>query len=62
MIRYVAMVVGALLFLWLGYLIAVAWPKMREGEPGASTNVAINAIAFAGVLVFLSYIVVGFQS
>ena len=43
-------------------LIALFAEKMREGEPGASTNVAINAIAFAGVLVFLSYIVVGFQS
>lgn len=62
MIRYVAMAIGAALLLWLGYLIAVALPKVRAGEPGASTNIAINSIAFAGVLAFLSYIVVGFQS
>ncbi len=61
MIRYVAMAVGAALLIWLGYLITVAWPRMKSGEPGANLSVAINSIAFLGVLAFLSYIVVGFQ-
>jgi len=62
MIRYIAMAIGAALLLWLGYLIAVAWPRVKNNEPGASLNVAINSMAFVGVLAFLSYIILGFQS
>ena len=62
MIRYIAMAIGGALLIWLGYLIVVAWPKLKSNKPGARLNVAVNFIAFLGVIGFLSYIVVGFQA
>jgi hypothetical protein len=56
------MAIGGALLIWLGYLIVVAWPKLKSNEPGARLNVAVNFIAFLGVIGFLSYIVVGFQA
>lgn len=61
MIRYIALGIGVLLLVWLGYLFVVALPKAKNNEPGARLDLFFNGAGFAAVVGMLVFVVTSFQ-